>query len=65
MRGQVTSKNTKDGEYVTSTIIIPLVQTKDAEVYICTATNQVTPRPIVQEIELTAKGNVAFPTLVL
>ena len=65
LRGQVTTRSTRDGEYVTSTITIFRVQTKDAGVYTCTATNKVTTRPIEQEVKLTTKGNVAFPTVAL
>ena len=54
LRGQVTSRNIRDG--VTSTITISRVQTRDAGVYICTATNKVTPRPIEQEITLVVQG---------
>ena len=52
---RVTSTNTRDR--VNSTITIPRVQTRDAGVYICTATNKATTRPIEQEITLLVQGN--------
>ena len=54
LRGRVTGRNTRDG--VTSTITISQVQTADAGVYICTATNKVTARPIKKEITLVVQG---------
>ena len=50
-------RETSNGEYVTSTITISRPQTRDAGVYICTATNKVTTaRPIKQEITLVVQG---------
>ena len=54
--GRKTNENTKDGEFVTSTITISSARTRNAGVYICTATNEVTPRPIRQEITLEVQG---------
>ena len=56
LRGRVTIRNTKDG--VSSTIKISLVQTRDAGVYICTATNKVTTKAIVREVTLLVQGIV-------
>ena len=53
---RVTSTNTRDR--VTSTITISRVQTRDAGIYVCTATNKVTTRPIRQEITLVVQGNL-------
>ena len=53
LRGQVTSTNTRYGDYVTSTITLPRVQTRDAGVYICTATNVVS---VYGEVRLTVQG---------
>ena len=58
LSGRVTSRNTGDGEYVTNTITISRIQTRDAGVYICTATNKVTTRPIEQEVTLVVQGIV-------
>ena len=58
LRRRVTTRSTRDGEYVTSTITISRVQTRDAGVYICTATNKVTSRPVNQEVTLVVQGNV-------
>ena len=56
LRGRVTTNNTRDGEYVTSTITISRVQTRDAGVYNCTATNKITARPIGREVTLLVQG---------
>ena len=55
-----TRRNTKDGEYVTSTITISRVKMRDAGVYICTATNKLTRRPVVQEVTLVVQGIVTI-----
>ena len=53
LRGQVTSKKTRYGDYVTSTITISKVQTSDAGVYICTAANVESDQG---EVRLTVQG---------
>ena len=53
LRGRVTTSNTRDGEYVTSTITISRVQMRDAGVYICTATNV---ESVYGEVRLTVQG---------
>ena len=53
LTGQVTNTNTRYGDYVTSTITISRVQTRDAGVYICTATNVVS---VYGEVRLTVQG---------
>lgn len=58
LRGRVISRNTRNDE-TTSTLIISRVQTRDAGVYTCTATNKVTARPIEQEVTLVIQGIVA------
>ena len=54
LRRRVTTRNTREG--VTSTITMSRVQTGDAGVFICTATNKVTARPIRQEVTLLVEG---------
>ena len=56
IRGRVTSKNTLDGHYLTRTITIPSVQTRDFGVYICTATNKVTRKAIKHQVTLVVQG---------
>ena len=56
LRGRETSRNTRDGHYVTRTITISRVQTRDAGVYICTATNKVTRVPIKHQVTLVVQG---------
>ena len=51
---RITNTNTK--HRATSTIYISRVQTRDAGVYICTATNKVTARPVLQEVTLLVQG---------
>ena len=58
LSGRVTIRNTRDGKYVTSIITISHVQTRDAGIYICTATNKVTTRPIEGVVTLLVQGIV-------